>query len=82
MRALFTFVLTGAPSMGGAMPESFRVTSPQIREGAPIRNGQGFNRYSGLGDTLSPALQWHHPPQGSRSGAVTVHDLEMPTGGD
>lgn len=64
------------------MAESLRMTSPQIREGSPIPNEQVFNMYGCHGDNLSPALQWQNPPQGTRSFAVTVYDLDVPTGGD
>lgn len=61
---------------------SFSVTSPQLKEGARIPDEQLFNTYGCRGANVSPALEWHQPPQGTKSFAVTVYDLDVPSGGD
>lgn len=67
---------------GVDMTDTFSVSSPQLREGASIAEEQVFHLYGCHGANLSPALQWRNPPDGTRSFAVTVHDLDVPTGGD
>ncbi|MGO1070048.1 YbhB/YbcL family Raf kinase inhibitor-like protein [Lysobacter sp. CA199] len=56
----------------------FVVESPDVREGevlAPafVLKGAGCN-----GSNTSPRLDWKNPPAGTRSFAVTVHDLDAP----
>jgi Raf kinase inhibitor-like YbhB/YbcL family protein len=38
--------------------------------------------YGCHGANTSPALLWTNPPEGTRSFAVTVHDLDVPSGGE
>ncbi len=64
------------------MAESFSVTSPQLKQGARIAKEQLFNQYGCRGANLSPALEWHNPPPGTKSFAVTVHDRDVPNGSD
>lgn len=64
------------------MAESFSMTSPQLKEGARVADEQLFNKYGCRGENTSPELHWSNPPQGTRSFAVTVYDLDVPTGGD
>ncbi|HEY0721196.1 MAG TPA: YbhB/YbcL family Raf kinase inhibitor-like protein [Gammaproteobacteria bacterium] len=64
------------------MAENFSVRSPQLREGARIADEQLFNKYGCHGANLSPALEWRNPPGGTRSFAVTVYDLDVPSGAD
>lgn len=82
LRNMIVLMLTGLLTYGGAMADSFRLTSPQLHEGARIADEQLFNLYGCQGANLSPALEWSNPPQGTRSFAVTVYDLDVPTGGD
>ena len=62
------------------MADSFRVSSPQIQENARLAEEQVFNLYGCKGDNLSPALEWKNPPEGTRSFAVTINDLDVPAG--
>ena len=41
---------------------------------------QTFNGFGCTGDNASPALQWANPPAGTKSFALTVFDLDAPTG--
>jgi len=63
------------------MADRFSMTSPQITEGARIADEQVFN-IGCHGGNMSPALQWRNPPEETRSFAVTVLDLDVPSGGD
>lgn len=61
---------------------SFNLTSPQLNDGARILDEQVFNMNGCRGANLSPELDWHSPPDGTKSYAVTVFDLDVPGGGD
>src|SRR5215475_4946508 len=59
---------------------TFTLTSPDIGEGATIRNTQVFKGGGLNGDNVSPALAWSGAPAGTRSFALMVHDPDAPTG--
>jgi Raf kinase inhibitor-like YbhB/YbcL family protein len=82
LRNFSLFALASSLTIGGAMADSFSVSSPQLKEGARIADEQAFNMYGCRGANVSPALQWTNPPQGTRSFAVAVYDLDVPSGGD
>lgn len=54
--------------------------SPDIAAGARLDARQVFNGFGCEGKNISPALQWDHPPAGTKSFAVTVYDPDAPTG--
>lgn len=60
--------------------EAFRLTSPQISNGAALGVDQVFNGFGCTGRNLSPALNWSNPPKGVKSFALTVYDPDAPTG--
>ena len=59
---------------------SFTLSSPEISPGGKIAPAQVFNGFGCKGDNLSPALSWSHPPAGTQSFALLVHDPDAPTG--
>ncbi len=63
------------------MADIFSVISPHIKEGAQIAVDQVFSDGGCHGKNLSPALLWRNPPEGTKSFAVTVYDLNVPGGG-
>jgi Raf kinase inhibitor-like YbhB/YbcL family protein len=39
-----------------------------------------FNGFGCTGGNISPQLSWENPPEGTRSFALTIHDIDAPTG--
>lgn len=58
----------------------FMVTSPQLEDGGGLRNEQVLNGFGCSGLNMSPELNWHGEPEGTKSFAVTVYDPDAPTG--
>lgn len=58
----------------------FRLVSPDIVPGAPVRNAQVFNGFGCSGGNVSPALSWSGAPEGTKSFALMVYDPDAPTG--
>jgi Raf kinase inhibitor-like YbhB/YbcL family protein len=75
--ALVVFVLTGSSAFAQG---SFRLTSPDVSEGAAIKAEQVLNGFGCSGQNVSPALQWSGAPAGTKSFALIVHDPDAPTG--
>ena len=63
-----------------AWADGFMITSPQIQAGGRMANEQVFNSFGCQGDNISPAIQWSGAPPGTKSFALTVYDLDAPTG--
>lgn len=60
---------------------SFEVMSKDIKDGEAF----ALPQYSGMfgvqgGQDISPQLSWRGAPQGTKSYAVTIYDLDAPTG--
>ncbi|MCL4779668.1 MAG: YbhB/YbcL family Raf kinase inhibitor-like protein [Gammaproteobacteria bacterium] len=75
----FGGLMPGTASAEGVLP-AFRLTSPDLTAGAPIRAAQVFNGFGCTGSNISPALSWSNPPAGTKSFALMVHDPDAPTG--
>lgn len=54
---------------------AFALTSPAFRNGEKIPA-----RYTADDENLSPPLEWHDPPAGTRSFALIVEDPDAPNG--
>jgi len=65
-------------SMGSA--DALSLSSPDIAPGATIADEQAFNSSGCDGKNISPALAWSEAPKGTKSLALTVFDLDAPTG--
>jgi Raf kinase inhibitor-like YbhB/YbcL family protein len=72
-------LVSGTAPADEAVP-AFRLTSPDLMPGAPIRAAQIFNGFGCTGSNISPALSWSNPPAGTKSFALMVHDPDAPTG--
>jgi Raf kinase inhibitor-like YbhB/YbcL family protein len=60
--------------------DKFKLSSPDIAEGAKIANKFVLNGFGCKGENVSPALVWKGAPAGTKSFAVQVHDPDAPTG--
>jgi len=63
-----------------AQAEGFKVTSSEIKTGAPLAKAQVFEGFGCKGDNQSPSLSWSGVPAGTKSFAVTAYDPDAPTG--
>jgi Raf kinase inhibitor-like YbhB/YbcL family protein len=53
--------------------KDLRITSPAFEDGAPMPE-----RYSGIGDDISPELHWTGVPEGTQQLVVVCHDPDAP----
>jgi Raf kinase inhibitor-like YbhB/YbcL family protein len=58
----------------------FSLSSPTIKPGSMLTDAQVFNGFGCSGKNISPALKWSGAPAGTKSFAVTLYDLDAPTG--
>jgi Raf kinase inhibitor-like YbhB/YbcL family protein len=58
----------------------FSVSSPDIVQGV-FASAQAFNGFGCSGANVSPTLAWQHAPNGTKSFAITMHDLDAPVDG-
>lgn len=63
-----------------AFAKEFTVTSPQLKTGGSMDNGQVFNSFGCTGENVSPELNWENAPEGTKSFAVSMYDPDAPTG--
>ncbi|MEP7058146.1 MAG: YbhB/YbcL family Raf kinase inhibitor-like protein [Caldimonas sp.] len=56
------------------------LSSPTIKPGSTLTEGQVFNGFGCSGKNVSPALKWGGAPSATKSYAVTVYDPDAPTG--
>ncbi len=69
--------LTAAPVARAAEP--FKLTSPAFKDDAPLAKKNAGDRKDNpncVGQSISPPLQWAHPPAGTKSFALTLTDPE------
>ena len=59
---------------------AFVLTSPGFANGDVLPQAQVYNGMGQTGQNLSPALQWHGAPQGTKSFVITAYDPDAPTG--
>jgi Raf kinase inhibitor-like YbhB/YbcL family protein len=60
---------------------TFNLTSTSVKDGEPLPLGQWSGRMGVAGgEDRSPQLSWAGAPRGTKSYAVTVYDLDAPTG--
>jgi hypothetical protein len=78
------FPLALALAAGGARAEpadAFTLSSRDFGPERPFSEKFVFNGMGCKGQNLSPALEWRHPPPGTKSYALMVHDPDAETGG-
>lgn len=57
---------------------AFTLTSNNLHDGGTVSEAQAFNKNDCKGRNQSPQLSWHNPPDGTKSFAVTMFDLDAP----
>ncbi len=74
--ALFGAMVGGGPALAG----EFILTSPDVAEQRSVAETFVFNGFGCGGGNLSPALQWHGAPPGTKSFAITAFDPDATSG--
>lgn len=59
---------------------AFTFASPDIVAGGTIPLKYALNGMGSNGGNVSPALEWHNAPAGTKSYSITVYDPDAPTG--
>ena len=72
--------LAATATTSSAHAASFKLTSPDIKNGAMINMEQVFNSFGCTGNNISPELNWSGAPAAAKSFALTVYDPDAPTG--
>lgn len=80
MRRMLTLLPAALVLALGTQAWAFEVSSPEIANGATIKEQQVFKGFGCTGDNISPSLEWKDPPAGTKSFAVTAYDPDAPTG--
>jgi Raf kinase inhibitor-like YbhB/YbcL family protein len=78
MQTIAETQVASAPLSPSALAQSFTLKSPEL--GGQLTTKQFLNGMGFTGENQSPALSWEHAPAGTQSFAVTMHDLDAPTG--
>ncbi|HZB91227.1 MAG TPA: YbhB/YbcL family Raf kinase inhibitor-like protein [Stellaceae bacterium] len=60
--------------------EAMTLSSPDIKNGATIKDEHVLNSFGCTGKNISPAVQWSGAPAGTKSFALTIYDPDAPTG--
>jgi len=63
-----------------AFAADFSLSSPQVKPNARLAEAQVLNDFGCSGANVSPALEWHNAPAGTKSFAITLYDPDAPTG--
>jgi Raf kinase inhibitor-like YbhB/YbcL family protein len=78
MMAVAAIAALGLSAAGTA--EALTLSSPDVKNGATIKDEQVLNTFTCTGKNISPALNWSGAPAGTKSFALTVYDPNAPTG--
>ncbi|AZN36230.1 YbhB/YbcL family Raf kinase inhibitor-like protein [Iodobacter ciconiae] len=73
-------LLTALLVSHSAFAADFSVRSTDIKADTPMSAKHEFNGFGCSGSNLSPQLQWQNAPTGTKSFAITVFDMDAPTG--
>ncbi|ABV67312.1 YbhB/YbcL family Raf kinase inhibitor-like protein [Aliarcobacter butzleri] len=60
------------------LANNFTLTSSDLK--GQLTKKQEFNGFGCSGENISPQLSWENAPKGTKSFAITVYDLDAPTG--
>ncbi|MGV8921364.1 MAG: YbhB/YbcL family Raf kinase inhibitor-like protein [Pseudomonas sp.] len=68
------FLLLGVQMMAEAAPERFTLSMPDAEDNAFFAPANAASTNGCGGTNVSPALYWSHPPKGTQSFALVLHD--------
>ena len=74
-------IAAGLALAGSVYAGPFKLSSADIKTGAPMTDEQVFAGFGCTGKNVSPALTWSGAPKDTKSFALLVHDPDAPTGG-
>src|SRR5215510_6318916 len=63
-----------------AISGTLTLSSPDIAEGATVKDEQVFKGFGCTGQNISPELHWSGVPAAAKSLALNVYDPDAPTG--
>ncbi len=78
-KLILTFALLLVTNISVFASEPFTLSSPQVKNGT-IATNQVYNNFGCKGKNISPSLEWKNPPEGTQSFAITMFDVDAPTG--
>ncbi|WP_291906454.1 YbhB/YbcL family Raf kinase inhibitor-like protein [Chitinophaga sp. CB10] len=78
MKHLIATLLLAVIASLGSYAQNFTLKSNEL--GGQLTNKQYFNGFGYSGENQSPQLYWEDAPAGTQSFAVTMYDLDAPTG--
>jgi Raf kinase inhibitor-like YbhB/YbcL family protein len=77
LSSCLAFVASTAFAEGGG----FRLMSSEWHDGGSVPKENVFNGSGCAGPNISPEFHWSDAPSGTKSFAITIFDLDAPTGG-
>jgi Raf kinase inhibitor-like YbhB/YbcL family protein len=78
MKKFMTTLLVTAAMTGTALAQTFTLKSNEL--GGQLTNKQYANAMGFTGENKSPQLSWENAPKETKSFAVTVYDMDAPSG--
>ncbi len=81
MAAVLCLALCACARADTPSAPGFTLASADLRQGDPIGLRHVYDRDGCRGRNTSPALEWKHPPAGTRSYALLMFDSDAPGGG-
>lgn len=78
MRKFMTALTAAAALTGSAFAQTFTLKSSEL--GGQLTNKQYANAMGFTGENQSPQLSWENAPKETKAFALTVYDMDAPTG--
>ncbi|PBQ33533.1 YbhB/YbcL family Raf kinase inhibitor-like protein [Sphingobacteriaceae bacterium] len=78
MKKIMTTLAAAAVLSGSAIAQTFTLKSSEL--GGQLTNKQYANGMGFSGENQSPQLSWDNAPKETQSFAITIYDLDAPTG--
>jgi phosphatidylethanolamine-binding protein (PEBP) family uncharacterized protein len=77
LSSCLVFVASTSFAEGGG----FRLIGSEWHDGGSVPKEKMFNSSGCVGTNISPEFHWSNAPSGTKSFAITIFDLNAPTGG-